>query len=235
MQAQRLAEVEDLKLAGYVATEEETNEIVDIVSTNPKTGLLWVSNVTKLPIAKIMIIVDDLEDYTIVDEYVVNKKMVDVEIAEKVFEGTCQSCGNPYEPDNVYCLNCGVKLEIVEKTDTLVTPITPEDSTYQTPSYPVPQQEVREEADVQRAYGFNFISLFALINLLVAIVYYVIDVILPYNLNGLIIGPILGVTSIIFAAMSLRHPTQKILGKIVLIAGGVILLAAIIYVIYLLL
>lgn len=104
----RKEKVEALRANGYIATDYERNKVIDTVSVNPKTGLKWTSNVARLPIEKIIIIIENEQDFEIVDEYIINKK--EILEKEKTLEIICSVCGNPIKSGAVFCPNCGTEL-----------------------------------------------------------------------------------------------------------------------------
>lgn len=93
------------------ATEKERNKLIEIVSTNPKTGLIFASNVSKLTKEEIVLIIESEPDFEIRDEYIINKKKVRLkEEKKKAAENTCPNCENQFDPGSEFCPNCGLEL-----------------------------------------------------------------------------------------------------------------------------
>ena len=123
----RKERVEVLRASGYTATEKDRHKVIELLSVNPKTNLLWTSNATRLPIEKIVIILENEEDFEIRDEYILNKKIKPKvefltieerakraeelkEDKRKIAEKICPNCENPFETGSDFCPNCGFEL-----------------------------------------------------------------------------------------------------------------------------
>jgi hypothetical protein len=108
---ERQERLEALRVTGYVANERDRNKVIEIVSINPKTGLSWTSNATRLPVEEIVIIIELEPDFEIKDEYIINKKkMQEKEEKIKITKITCPNCENLFELGSDFCPNCGYEL-----------------------------------------------------------------------------------------------------------------------------
>ena len=109
----RKEKVDVLRENGYTASEEDRNKILETVSIKLETNLSWTSASTRIPIEKIIIIIEDEPDYEIKDEYIINKiKVLEEEETEKIETSVniCSNCANSYEFESEFCLNCGQKI-----------------------------------------------------------------------------------------------------------------------------
>lgn len=124
----RKGRVEALRASGYTATEAERHKVIELLSVNPKTNLLWTSTAARLSIEEIVIILENEPDFEIRDDYIINKKkkpkMEFLTIEErakraeeleeekiKIAKNICPNCENPFESGSVFCLNCGYELK----------------------------------------------------------------------------------------------------------------------------
>ena len=107
----RKERVEALRACGFTIAEKDRNKLIEIISINPRTGLLWTSNATRLPVEEIVIIIEHEPDFEIRDEYIINKKKIqEKEDKIKIAKITCPNCENLFEPGSDFCPNCGHEL-----------------------------------------------------------------------------------------------------------------------------
>ena len=101
-------------------TEEEKSKVIDIISKRQKTGVLYVSNRTKIPEERIIEVITEDPGFVLDNEFIINKKLLEKEelksrelkeVKEKIAEGFCPVCNISLEPDWDYCGNCGYILK----------------------------------------------------------------------------------------------------------------------------
>ncbi|MBK5113734.1 MAG: hypothetical protein JJE41_08885 [Candidatus Heimdallarchaeota archaeon] len=106
----RKEKVEKLRANGYTVAEKDRIKVIETVSISTETNLSWTSTATKIPIEKVIIIIEDEPDFEIKDEKIINKIKMPEEEKTKTFESICPNCANPFEVGLEFCLNCGQKL-----------------------------------------------------------------------------------------------------------------------------
>ena len=82
---------------------EEKMKVIDLVSKRQKTSILYVSNITKIPKERIFHIITENPDFTIENEYIINKRLIT--------DTFCPECKNPVKPGLEFCTACGFKLK----------------------------------------------------------------------------------------------------------------------------
>jgi hypothetical protein len=163
----RKAKFDELKSSGYVPPDENASRIIDLASANPKTSILWLSTVTRLPAEEVMIVAENHPDFYLENDYVIDRRKIpepidmvapkiEPEETKKIVEeGICPYCSNPFEIGSRYCLNCGAPLEYTEsKVESQIEPISqPVLETHPT------EQETVTYPERKRANVFSIISL----------------------------------------------------------------------------
>lgn len=126
--ALRLSEIESGESVDGSIKEDKGSEIKKLVSTKQKTSLQWISTIAMVPIETVIEILTEDPNFIIRDDYVLNQRIptknestmaVDSrasaqelrEREEKIAQGICPTCNNPFELNRVYCSNCGYVLK----------------------------------------------------------------------------------------------------------------------------
>ncbi len=113
---------------GYIVKEEDENKVRKLIDRRQKTRLLWITNVTKIPMDRVIEIISMNPEFMIEGEYVINKRLQTAEEEaierwerkertqeiedrkKRITEGFCPECDNPLKPDYEYSSVCGCDL-----------------------------------------------------------------------------------------------------------------------------
>ncbi len=125
---QQYRKAEELREINFQSKEGKKIKIKELVSNKEKTSLQWISTITMIPIESVIETLTEDPNFIIEDNYVLIQKMPAKsestmpevrrasaqelrEREEKLAQGICPICDNPFEPNREYCYNCGYVLK----------------------------------------------------------------------------------------------------------------------------
>lgn len=125
---QQYRKAEELREIDFQSKEGKKRRIKELVNNKEKTSLQWISTITMIPIESVIEILTEDPNFTIEEDYVLIQKIPAKgestmpedrrasaqelrEREEKLAQGICPICNNPFEPNREYCANCGFVLK----------------------------------------------------------------------------------------------------------------------------